>query len=115
MSVIGEELRRLRLHRGVSLRDVEKETKISNAYLSQLESGKAEQPSPRILHKLAEFYNVPYESLMGVAGYLRSTQNGNSNAGTPLHTALMSAELTHDEAQIVSRFVDFLRKERETH
>jgi transcriptional regulator with XRE-family HTH domain len=96
------------------LRDVEKETKISNAYLSQLESGKADQPSPRILHKLAEFYNVPYESLMGVAGYLRPTQNGNSNAGTPLHTALMSAELTHEEAQTVSRFVDFLRKERET-
>src|SRR5258705_558 len=49
-----------------------------------------------------------------VAGYLRPTQNGNSNAGPPLHTALMSAELSHEEAQIVSRFVDFLRKERET-
>jgi len=50
---------------------------------------------------------------MGVAGYLRPTQNGQTNAGTPLHTALMSAELTHEEAQMVSRFVDFLRQERE--
>jgi transcriptional regulator with XRE-family HTH domain len=113
MSQIGEELRRLRLHRGVTLRDVEKATKISNAYLSQLENGKTDQPSPRVLHKLAEFYKVPYEALMGVAGYLRPTQNGQNNAGTPLHTALMSAELTNEEAQMVSRFVEFLRKERE--
>lgn len=113
MSTIGEELRRLRLLRGVTLRDLEKATKISNAYLSQLENGKTDQPSPRVLHKLAEFYKVPYEALMGVAGYLRPTQNGQNNAGTPLHTALMSAELTHEEAQMVSRFVEFLRKERE--
>lgn len=114
MSMIGEELRRLRLHKGVSLRDVERETKISNAYLSQLESGKAEQPSPRVLHKLAEFYKVSYEALMGVAGYLQPTKNGHGKAATPLHTALMSADLTHDEAQTVARFVEFLRKERET-
>lgn len=113
MSKIGEELRRLRLLRGATLRDVEKATKVSNAYLSQLENGKTDQPSPRVLHKLAGFYKVPYEALMGVAGYLRPTQNGQNNAGTPLHTALMSAELTNEEAQMVSRFVEFLRKERE--
>lgn len=114
MSMIGDELRRLRLLKGASLRDVERETKISNAYLSQLESGKAEQPSPRVLHKLAEFYKVSYEALMGVAGYLQPSNNGHTSATTPLQTALMSSgDLTYDEAQTVARFVEFLRKERE--
>ena len=72
MSAMGlaEQLRRIRMVKKVSLREVEKATRISNAYLSQLESGNATNPSPHILHKLAEFYGVPYTSLMKTAGYL---------------------------------------------
>src|SRR5688572_12868989 len=54
---------------GLSLRAVEEATGVSNAYLSQLEQGKIKQPSPLILHKLSEVYQVPYSELFRLVGY----------------------------------------------
>ena len=65
----GEFLKAQRESNGLSLRAVEDKTGISNAYLSQMESGKIKQPSPTLLHKLANFYEVSYEVLMQMAGY----------------------------------------------
>ena len=61
---LGEELARLRQVKGrsVSLREVERQTGISNEYLSQLERGVATKPAPDVLQKLAKFYGTPYES-----------------------------------------------------
>ena len=67
---LGQELRRLRAHRGMTLRQAELKTGISNAYLSQLETGRVDSPSPAILQKLADAYGVGYEALMQIAGYL---------------------------------------------
>lgn len=67
---LGAELNRLRAASGLTLRTVETQTGISNAYLSQLETGKAENPSPAMLKKLADLYRVSYEALMQHAGYL---------------------------------------------
>lgn len=67
---LGAELHRLRKARGLTLRFVEKETGVSNAYLSQLETAKAENPSPPMLKKLAHLYGTSYEALMQAAGYL---------------------------------------------
>ena len=66
---VGEFLRTAREVKGMTLRAVERETQISNAYLSQLESDKIRQPSPLKLHKLCELYGVSYSVLMGLAGY----------------------------------------------
>ncbi|MHC4710377.1 MAG: helix-turn-helix domain-containing protein [Planctomycetota bacterium] len=62
----------LRVAKGLSLRQVEEATgnAVSNAYLSQLEKGKIQKPSPNVLHSLAAVYAVPYEALMEKAGYL---------------------------------------------
>lgn len=58
-------LRKLRKDRGWSLRDVEKLTngRISNAYLSQLESGKVKALSVIMLHRLSAAYGVGFEDL----------------------------------------------------
>ena len=66
---LSQYLRALRDAKALSLRQVEGKTGISNAFVSQMESGKVKQPSPVILYKLAELYGVPYESLMELAGY----------------------------------------------
>lgn len=55
--------------KGLSLREVQDKTGISNAYLSQLESGKIKTPSPKILEGLADFYGVSYWKLMKAVGY----------------------------------------------
>lgn len=66
---LGTYLAKARKGLGLSLRTVEAETDISNAYLSQLETGKIKTPSPTILHTLALRYDVAYERLMALAGY----------------------------------------------
>ncbi len=69
MSDYGSYFKALREAKSLTLREVEKQTGISNAYLSQLETGKVKQPSPLNLHKLAQLYEVPYETLMERVGY----------------------------------------------
>jgi transcriptional regulator with XRE-family HTH domain len=66
---LGALLKKSRTDAGFTLRAVQTQTSISNAYLSQLETGKAENPSPAMLRKLAELYKVRYETLLTSAGY----------------------------------------------
>ena len=58
-------LRRLRGER--TLRQVEADTGISNAYLSNLESG-SKRPGVKILAKLAGYHRTPLQELLQVAG-----------------------------------------------
>ncbi len=111
---LAEELRRLRGIRGVSLRQVEDATKISNAYISQLETGKAERPSPHILHTLAVYYGIPYEFLMEAAEYLKPQAKGGQPAKSlsRLQAAAMSARLHPEEEAQVVEFIEFLRAQR---
>jgi transcriptional regulator with XRE-family HTH domain len=57
----------------LTLRDVQSATGISNAYLSQLETGKIANPSPHFLQKLSELYGLQYEVVMAAAGYALSS------------------------------------------
>ena len=43
--------------KGLTLRQIEEKTGISNAYLSQLENGKIKSPSYDVVKKLNDFYN----------------------------------------------------------
>ena len=68
---LGEFLKTLREKKGASLRDVQEVTGISNAYLSQLETGERRKlPSPERLKKLADYYVVSIHELLEKAGYL---------------------------------------------
>ncbi len=107
---LAEELKTIRTIRKLSLRVVEKETGISNAYLSQLERGEAENPSPDKLQKLARYYGVPYETLMKAAGYLRPASGKESRPDlSRLQTALMGAKLTDEEEERVLEYLKFIR------
>ena len=107
---LGRHLRRLREgkrvnNRRVSLRVVSEATGISNAYLSQLESGAASNPSPDKLHALAEYYSVPYESLMREAGYIRAKGENEGRDISAFEAQLMSMDLDPDEKDQVVRFI----------
>ena len=69
-SNFGYFLKSLRDKRHMSLRDVEKESGVSNAYIAQMEKGDRPAPSPDILKKLARAYNVTVRELLMRAGYL---------------------------------------------
>lgn len=62
-------LRNTREKAGLSVRRAAEITRISNAYLSQLETGKADNPSAAFLQKLAAVYAVPADVLLVAAGY----------------------------------------------
>lgn len=117
-NALGSELRRLRETNKESLRQVEKVTKISNAYLSQLEGGKVLKPSPNILHKLAEHYGASYKKLMELAGYLKRTGEGQEEfqSLTKLQVELLreGEDLTADEIKAVSAFIRYVRTERKS-
>lgn len=68
--VLGEILARARKHRGLTLRQVEQRTGVSNAHLSQIERGAIRRPDPSILMKLAELYELNYELVAEWSGYL---------------------------------------------
>jgi transcriptional regulator with XRE-family HTH domain len=96
-----------------SLRDVEEATGVSNAYLSQLEQGKMTNPSPHILHKLAAFYEVPYETLMEKAGYItRSEDEGAAKRRSGKLAALSVGNLTRQEEEKLLDYLAFLRSRK---
>ena len=71
-SDLGRFIRKARQDVNMTLREVEEVTlkEVSNAYLSQLESGRILKPSPHILYTLSTVLGVAYESLMERAGYI---------------------------------------------
>jgi HTH-type transcriptional regulator, competence development regulator len=108
----GHYLRDLRKQAGLTLREIEERTGISNSYLSQLENGYIDQPSPRNLQKLAEVYGISYEHLMTQAGYL--TPREETAAGSPRRAAFnIIDELSDEEVAEVQDFVKFLRFKRQ--
>ena len=113
MRDLSKELFRLRKLRGKTLRAVEKETGISNAYLSQLENGSVKRPRPRVLHKLADFYAVSYEDLMTKAGYLTRDDNKQPIDPELLEIKLMSKGLSDQQKKELKRFIRFLQQSQE--
>jgi len=68
--MLGDELKRARSARGLSLESASRAARISQGYLHKLEAGGVDSPSPRVLQRLSEVLGVPYRRLMELADYL---------------------------------------------
>ncbi|MCV2439861.1 helix-turn-helix domain-containing protein [Paucibacter sp. DJ2R-2] len=112
-SLLGTHLAAVRKDRGFSLRHVEELTKkaVSNAYLSQVESGKIQQPSPNILHALSAAYKISYEQLMAMAGYISAGKKRGADAPKP--SALTELNLTTEEEIELLEYLQFRRAQKE--
>jgi transcriptional regulator with XRE-family HTH domain len=110
---LGSLLADLRVAKGFSLRQVEEATDraVSNAYLSQLEKGKIQKPSPNVLHSLAAVYAVPYETLMEKAGYLLPS-DGDKHGRRRRLTAFAIDDLTAEEEEELLKYLAFLRSRK---
>jgi transcriptional regulator with XRE-family HTH domain len=115
-STLGEELARLRQVKGrtLSLREVERQTGISNEYLSQLERGVATKPAPDVLQKLAKFYGAPYEALLIAAGYLKEKSAGKDRHVFPheVEAVARTARFSGEEWEEVRNFMTYLATKR---
>src|SRR5579884_4298977 len=101
---LGTLLADARRRKGLTLRAVQDAVGVSNAYLSQLETGKVQSPSPIVLHKLSELYGLPYATVMQEAGYpLPETVQETDSA---VRLAARVGETTQEEEDAL---VDYLR------
>lgn len=107
---LGEYLQSAREAKKLSLRAVEKATGVSNAYLSQLESSKIKQPSPTILYKLSELYEVAYNELLTLAGH--PVPDDDNRASSTPRAFDRFGEITKDEEQELADYLMFLRTKR---
>lgn len=122
---LGSYLRSLRESRQLTLRAVEKESGISNAYLSQLETDKIRKPSPACLYKLSTLYGISYDDLMKKAGYPLSDSHASSNVDTRVGVTLGKAmrispisqalsDLTKEEEEALLEYLAFLKSRRKS-
>jgi HTH-type transcriptional regulator, competence development regulator len=116
---LGQYLWDLRHATGMTLREVEEVSGVSNAYVSQLETGKIKitKPSPDILHRLCEAYatrmprNAPltcsFERMMELAGHIMPEKTTGRRAGR-LPT-FAKEKLTAEEEDELLRYLAFMR------
>jgi transcriptional regulator with XRE-family HTH domain len=117
-SELGQQLKTVRQVKGLSLRHVARPAEISPAYLQKLEAGEVGQPSPKVLSRLGKVLDIPYETLMVLAGY-EVVASGNNAApfGARLGAASFSravdtTDLTEQERAAVAAFISHLRDQR---
>jgi HTH-type transcriptional regulator, competence development regulator len=111
----GKYLRSIREALGLTLRRVEEKSgrRVKNGYLSQIETGAIQRPSPGILYELSIVYGVDYGELLARAGHRVPESNVSreqrSVAGLPLHAF---ADLNEDEQKQLVEYAAFIRQRR---
>jgi transcriptional regulator with XRE-family HTH domain len=99
LEALGALLRAQRVAADLSLRELSERTKVSNAYLSQLERG-LHEPSLSVLRAIASALGVPLGSLLARAGVLERGEGG----GEPRLRETEAAILHDPELSEAQRF-----------
>jgi transcriptional regulator with XRE-family HTH domain len=106
---LGGYIRLQRQLADLSLRQLSDLTKVSNAYLSQVERG-LHQPSLRVLRSIAEALNLPAGTLLTQAG-MAPGQGGETTAGTTTEAAIRKdPDLGPEERETLLRVYRSLRR-----
>ncbi|MBI5029065.1 MAG: helix-turn-helix transcriptional regulator [Chloroflexi bacterium] len=111
---LGEYLRRLRLIRGMDLGDVSSQTPrnpdsqhVSQSYLSQLELGRAVNPSRERLISLAHVLNVPETWILEKAGFTSGQLTGELDP-RDRDLLLRAAQLSKEDRSVLDVIIDSL-------
>jgi transcriptional regulator with XRE-family HTH domain len=107
---LGEYIRLQRQMADLSLRGMADLTKVSNAYLSQIERG-LHQPSLRVLQAIAEALDIPADALLAQAGVMSPASDTPAGSRSGTEAAIRSdPDLTTEEREALLRiyrsFVD---------
>lgn len=111
---LGSLLKSGRTEHDYTLREVEEKIGISNAYLSQLENGSANKPSPEVLFKLSELYDISYERLMKTAGHPLPMKNDNMQGVSFRQENDTFDDLSPKEEEKLLEYLQFLRSNEAT-
>ena len=109
----GAYIKAVRESLGLTLRDVEERTDraVKNGYLSQIEKGLINRPSPAILYSIAQVYQVSYQELLIRVGHRVPDEDGSPQLplGLPLD---LVGDLTDEERKDLLEYVAYLRHRR---
>ncbi|MFM9920866.1 helix-turn-helix domain-containing protein [Lacisediminihabitans sp. H27-G8] len=110
---LGPYLKSARRSVGMTLRDVEAKSEITNGYLSQIENQLISKPSPNVLFELAELYGLDYSNLLARAGH-RVPSNSAPNQAASLNGIPLRAleDLNESERKDLMDYVQFLKSKR---
>jgi len=113
---LGQYLASIRNDRDLTLRQVEEATnkEVSNAYLSQIETGKIQQPSPNVLHALADTYEIDYSQLMEMAGYITHSTSRKENQQHGRLPTFAQHHLSPEEESELMDYLKFIRGRNKT-
>lgn len=78
MTDFGDYLRQLREAKKFTVRQLATYSKVSHGYISQVENGTRNRPTPKIIEKLAPVLGITYEEMMKKAGYFHHDQESNN-------------------------------------
>ncbi len=112
MAEIGTQLAQTRKLLGLTLRQAENLSGVSNAYISQLETGHIKQPSPDMLEKLALAYRLPYATVMEAAGYVMP-KDQETRPTLPAWLETAAALLSERDWRVVEAVVQALIAQKE--
>lgn len=114
MSSLGITLKDARKNVGLTLRQVEEMTEISNAYLSQLENDKIKNPSVNILSKLSSLYKVSLKTLLSNAKLIdkKEAQQEEINLSFAQKIAFSAEDLTEAERNDVLKYLEFIKSRK---
>ena len=101
-----------REYAGLTLRQVEEATEISNSYLSQLENDKIKRPSANVLYKLASLYRVNLDVLLSAAGIIEKasprTPSSKTQDSLVNSIAFYAKNFTKEEEERVLEYIRFI-------
>ena len=105
-NTVGKVLKEARESRRLSLREVEIQSGISNAYLSQLENDKIKKPSANTLYKLSSLFKLDFDDLMVTAGIVEKKEQ---LTGTIDDFSFLAQNATAEEKQKLVDYLKYLR------
>ena len=115
MNTLGKVLKSSRSNIGLTLRQIEEVSGISNAYLSQLENDKIKQPSANILYKISKIYKVELNDLLYAAGIIQDApKKSNINDLDFIQKIAYSADnLNESQKERVLEYLNFIKQSKD--
>ena|GEM_PF-5550504 len=108
MKNLGTFIKAARKRTAITIREAEKRSGVSNAYLNQIENGRIKRPSPDILGKIGALYDLPYDVLLHKAGYtLPDFETHEESDGDRRHRILIIDDDPRDRELLIEKLTGF--------
>lgn len=100
-------LRELRLKKGITLAQLEKEIGINKNYLSQIETG-SRPLNPRTLKKFCDYYNVKPNELLGYDKMVEIDESTNEFNEKDIKMLRAIKSLSNEDYDMLNEYISFL-------